>query len=443
MTISRRHILAWTGKQYIKRTQVRSNGEWVPKYNTEPPAVSRRTAYRYVPVHPGIEREIFFKIKFVRDDGVIIDEDLIDNIEIHDDDPGVVEGGYMTHNPPILYIYNLREYYEYLTEAQIEKYEDQFYNLDRNGVRKDKRYNPDTGYWSFTGYQRPISEMWGETETDDLTKPTSPPSSKKYAKKWNGTEYIKQKTSGYYIRVLYTSGLRCVFRVLNAEEKEAKQLSRGYTYIDSEGVVHNEVSTYMVPRNLVKKPKRLIFRVPYRTATLESFYPDYVHYSYEDRNDADFSKPYVSVERLFATYFYSVDTHFWKKHTIKSSIPYVLTENILNFDWGLYTGFAALGQAPPYGNDIESISTNIIGRNLNFPYTTFDGSDGDSAEEEFPRTFDPVDISVPFSPITEEEYNEQEYQMDMTIEGGSHRVSVGREFTYFFNLSTVSLDENA
>lgn len=43
------------GIKYKKKIQVRSGGEWVPKY-AGVPIVSRRTAYRYIPVRGGMDR---------------------------------------------------------------------------------------------------------------------------------------------------------------------------------------------------------------------------------------------------------------------------------------------------------------------------------------------------------------------------------------------------
>ena len=383
------------------------------------------------------EEELFFEIQFVRDDGVILDEDLIDSIEIYDDNPDPNDAG-SPRNPPILYVYNYREYYEYFTAEQKEKFEDQYYNLDSKGVREDKRYNLDTGYWLFDGHQRPISEIWGDTETDDLTKPTSPPSvindDMNYAKKWDGSKYVTQKTKGYYVRIVY-KGPTCIYRVLTKEEKEAGQLARGYGYVDDEGVYHNEGTAYILDQNLVK-PSKFIFQIPYVRGVKSDSYPEDGYYYYADADDIDYSKPYFWVNRFQGYYYYSMDTEFWKKQKIISSIPYNLHGQI---EHNLHLGY---NDNPPYSSGIEIISTTISGAGVNLFYTTGDENDKVEADTEYPRTFAPIDVTKEFSPISEEGLNEQEYTISMNIANGLHRVGIGREFASCFNLYTQSKDEN-
>lgn len=386
-----------------------------------------------------------FSIKIVRDDGVIIDEDLINSIEVFLDD---------TESPPILYVYNMRESYEDSgDEALNEKFEDGFYNLTPEGVRKNKRYNPDTEYWTFDGYQRPVSWMWGATETDDLTKPTSPPCGG-YAKKWNGSEYIEQVTEGYYIRIVYTNGLSCIYRVLTKIEKDAGQLSRGYGYQDDSLVYHDEVTTYMVEDNLVK-PGRFIFQVPYiRKVTTDSYPEDgYYYYSFrclegdpldcEDVDDIDYGKPYFYIPCLQGMYYYSMDTDFWKNHKIISSVPYSLHGQI---EHSLHLGY---DDDPPYDYgstycpNLKTISTTISGAGVSLGYTTGDENDKIEVNTNYSRTFNPVDITEDFLPIPEGELNEQTYGISMNITGGLHRVGIGREFATCFSMYTSARDENA
>jgi len=431
--MAQRTAIVRKGLKYQKKPQTRVGGSWLPKYPMA--AASRETAFRHVWHRRGGRRDDFFEIQFVRDDGVVIDEDLMDTLEIYSDDPDISTGG-VPRSTPILYLYNYRDYYEYFTPEEETKFEDQFYNLDKNGIRKNNVYNPDTGYWQFDGYRRPLSEIWGDTETDDLTKPTSPPSIRKCSKKWNGSEYVAQKTKGYYIRVIYTDGLRSVFRVLAPEEKEVGQLSRGYIHRDSEGNVYWETK-YMVAENLVK-PGKFKFQIPYYKYSDGSSYPSEGYVHYDDIDDIDQGLPYISAQELAGVYFFSIDTSFWRRRKIKSSVPYVLVDIIE------IMGNLSLGQAPPYSTSPGGITTTISGLGASLVYTSNTGlTEKQEGETEFPRTFDPVNTAIPFSPISEEAYNEQTYQIGMTITAGSHKVSVGREFTYHFRNYTQQLDENA
>lgn len=469
--MSKRIAIVREGLIYKKKLQIRSGSSYTPRYSglaigavgtgggaaeagdrVVVEAGGKKTAHRHIPIRKKEERrEIFFRLKIIRDDGTIIDDTLIDDIEIFDDDPDMP--GYVG-NPPILYIYNMREYYEYLTPEEIELFEDVFYNLDSKGVRKKERYNPNTGYWTFDGYQRPLSWMWGDTETDDLTKPTSPPSSRKKARKWNGEEYIVQETKGYYIKVRGKNSFTSVFRVLTEEQKEAGQLNRGYGYIDDSLVYHWPSPMYMVEGNLVK-PRKYILQVPYIKGVETDSYPEegydfYRMQCYEDDpptckdvDDIDYGKEYFSVDCGQGKYFYSKDTYFWKKRKIISSVPYNLHGQIEhNISLGCISD-------PPYSygsnscHDLDPISTTISGAGVSFSYSTGeDDNDKIEADTPYPRTFTPIDITKKFVPLTESKLNEQEYTISMTINGGNHRIGWGREFTHCFSLYTVPKDEN-
>lgn len=454
--MTKRAIITRSGLVYKKRTQTLSSGGYIPRYSGKIGEVGgKRTAFRHVQRRKREERlDAFFEIQFVRDDGVILDEDLITYFELYDDDPDLNDAG-GPRNPPILYVYNYREYYEYFTPEQISKFEDMFYNLDSKGTRKEKRYDSETGYWTFDGCQRPMSEIWGDTETDDLTKPTSPPSILKYAKKWDGSKYISQKTKGYYIRIVYKNGPTCIYRVLTVDEKNEEQLARGYGYIDDEGIYHNEGTAYIIDQNLVK-PSKFIFQIPYIKGATTSSYPEDGYYYYrfercdeedppscEDVDDIDYGKPYFYVGCIQGIYYYSMDTDFWKKYEIISSIPYNLHGQI---EHNLHLGY---DDDPPYNYgstycpELKVISTTISGAGVNLSYTTGDENDKIEADTHYPRTFDPVDVTKEFSPIPEEELNEQEYTISMNITNGLHRVGIGREFASCFDLYMQSKDENA
>ena len=454
--MAKRTVIVRDGLRYKKRTQVRSRGGHVPRFSRMvAEAGGKKTAHRYVRrrYREEYKKQLFFEIKLIRDDGVVLDEDLISSIEIYDGNPDPNDAG-SPRNPPILYVYNYRKWYEYFTPEQILKFEDQFYNLTSKGIRKKERYNPGTGYWTFNGYQRPISEIWGDTETDDLTKPTSPPSTLKYAKKWDGSKYVTQKTKGYYIRIVY-KGPTCIFRVLTQAEKNEGQLARGYGYIDDEGIYHNEGTAYIIDQNLVK-PSKFIFQIPYVKGVTTNSYPDGGYYYYrfyrcgegdppecEDVDDIDYNKSYFWVPCFQGNYYYSMDTNFWKKQKIISSIPYNLHGQI---EHNLHLGY---DDDPPYNYgstycpDLKTISTTVSGAGVNLSYTTGDENDKIEADTHYPRTFDPVDVTKEFSPIPEEELNEQEYTISMNITNGLHRVGIGREFASCFNLYTQPRDENA
>lgn len=455
--MSKRIAIVREGLIYKKKLQIRSGSGYTPRYSGAiVEAGGKKTAHRHIPIRKRDEerREIFFRLKIIRDDGTIIDDTLIDEIEIFDDDPDLP--GYVG-NPPILYIYNMREYYEYLTPEEVELSEDVFYNLDSGGVRKKERYNSNTGYWTFNGYQRPLSWMWGDTETDDLTKPTSPPSSRKKARKWSDDldEYVTQETAGYYIKVRYTQGPTCIYRVLTEEQKEEGQLARGYSYLDDSLVYQSGDIVYMIEENLVK-PRKYIFQVPYVKGEQTTSYPeeDYDFYRWQcyeddppeckDTEDINYSKPYFLVDHLGGLRYYSTDTYFWRKQKIISSVPYNLHEKIehnisLYCISGIpyYAGFSFTGT-------LDSITTTISGVVVSSVYTsTEDETDKIEGDIGYPRTFAPVNITEEFSVIPEEEMNEQEYIISMNIIGGAHRVGIGREFSSCFAINTTPKDENA
>lgn len=451
--MSKRIAIVREGLIYKKKLQIRSGSGYTPRYSglaigavgtgggaagvgdrVIVEAGGKKTAHRHIPIRKREERrEIFFRLKIIRDDGTIIDDTLIEDIEIFDDDPDMP--GYVG-NPPILYIYNMREYYEYLTPEEVELSEDVFYNLDSGGVRKKERYNSNTGYWTFNGYQRPLSWMWGDTETDDLTKPTSPPSNRKKARKWSDDldEYVTQETAGYYIKVRYKNGLRSVFRVLTEEQKEAGQLNRDY------GAAENS----MVVENLVK-PRKYIFRVPYFKSVKTSSFPEEGYHFYrweclesdppdcEDRYDINYGKEHFTVDYPGGRRYYSMDTYFWRKLSHVSSVPYNLHGKIYH---NLHLGCISNDYT-----DYDSISTIISGAGVSLSYTTECGNDEIYGITEYPRTFAPVDISGEFSPMAESELNEQEHTISMNIAGGSHRVGIGREFTHCFDLDTSAKSE--
>lgn len=208
----------------------------------------------------------YFEIKILRDDGTWIGEDDIFSLEIFPDD----------HDVPVMYVYNYRDSYSDPPSADDIIAEDTFYNLKADGTRDRKRYNEDSHTWKFDGYQRPWPWMWGDTETSDLTKPTSPPylegGADRYSRKYSDSEgkyEVKTSPKGYYI-VVYErdKSIKTYYKKLEEGDPKTK-LKRGFKVSggrpDWEDASLLRVGTYIV-------------RIPYFSIETTAEYINYVHY---------------------------------------------------------------------------------------------------------------------------------------------------------------------
>ena len=389
-----------------------------------------------------ISERKYFQLKILRDDGTWIGEDEIASIEIHLDDvllpipehPGEI-------NPPILYVYNYSIGKDPDEEdPNVIKMRDTLYNLKKDGTRDKKRYDPNNHLWTFDGYQRPWSWIWGPTETDDLTKPTSPPYMEGNvhhpAKKWNSNspeenKYERKLTKGYYIVVRCKDKSVTTYYRIPAESDPEGQLARGYKLKPS-----SERHKTFEDASLVL-PAYYLMRVPYISyitkAEATSLEPGYIHYPRD--SEVDWMLSFFSWADINGRYWHSTKTSWCRTYQIKSSVPYTLYELIhpvIDSMIALYAG------PPPFGDTNHTVIGTIVSHSGGYrtPPAQIDG------QRNYPRTFNPVTISKEMTIIPDEGMNEQSYDITISWSGGFRRVTGGCDFVYYIGIYAKLLPEN-
>lgn len=261
----------------------------------------------------------YFQFKILRDDGTYIGEDKIESIEIFLDTGERNKIGEV-YCPPVMYVWNLDLGGTPETDPEVIKMRDTMYNLKADGTRGDipkKRYDPKTKIWTFDGYQRPWSWWYGTTETDDLTKPTSPPYMEGNehipSNKYNPItgEYERKKTSGYLVRVrCKEDGVDSYYRKPKKTDPDG-QLARGYKY-DSVLFHWDQTDASLI------YPKYYFFHLPYWKVTPSV--PGYI-----SATSTTLTAAFVDGVSQNGYYVFLSGGTYTKKINVKSSIPYKIT----------------------------------------------------------------------------------------------------------------------
>lgn len=376
----------------------------------------------YVVAHADGIRACSFRFKILRDDGVWVTEDMVEEFEIYLDDRKTARV------VPIAYLWNIDVDPEEEGQPEVIKMRDTLYNLrpivadppldPPQYERGNKRYDPVTKIWTFDGFQRTWPWMYGDTEADDFNKPTSaPPSNLKFNPSTG--EYEAKTTTGYYvhIRLKTDSIFQGVYYRVPAPSDPVGQLARGYKY---------DMALYdwdAADASLLQ-PGLYLFRVPYYKVTRweESTHDEPGYVVFGDGEEVDYTKDYFTkVNWLYGTSIFSIKTSWASSFTIKSSVPYTVSETV-------YPHIASFIEIEQIG---YPVGCSVVGA-----YVAHSGPYGGpdvriDGHGNLPRTFNPVDI--PASPaevtvIPEGSMNEQTHSMSIGWSGGSHRVVYGGDF---------------